>query len=258
MKTTLDVQTNAAIGERGLINIFTPDDSGPHPFVLIVHGGGWHTGNHTSMQWIAERMVSYGFGAVCCTYRLVDTAIYPAAYDDLIALMKWLRTHGASHGLDADRCALLGGSAGGHLVCLLGCRAPQDETIATIRAVVGYCPVADMRKQFESDPGNDIAVALNFMGGTPDEVPEAYTSSSPTDHVHSDVPPTMLIHGDEDQLVWLEPTVVFAEKLRTAGVETHLHIAKGYGHSMAVDRQAPRVELLFEDEVRAFLDETLR
>jgi acetyl esterase/lipase len=258
MQTHLDIQTNAPLGDRGLIDIYLPAGDGPHPFVLVVHGGGWRDGDRQAQQWVVGRLVPHGYAAVLCSYRVAREAAFPGAYDDLVYLLHWLREHGYEHRLDPDRAALLGGSAGGHLVTLLSTRATREQTnIINIRAVIAYCPVTDMRNQFEWDTPRGMTITVDFMGGKPDRLPDAYVACSPIDHIHAGVPPTFLAHGDQDDIVPVSPTLRYAEALEQAGVAVRLHIARGQPHIMIEDGEADPLKFLFESEALACLSEHL-
>lgn len=234
MKITRDVQTNPQLGERGLIDVFLPEDAtGPVPFVVGVHGGGWGGGDHRSYSWLPKRIVPQGWGLVNCTYRLANIAPYPAAYDDLVQLLKWLRRHGASLGLNADKAALLGGSAGGHLVSLLAGRLDfSNPSFIRVRAVASYCPVADLVGQYQWDQSRDKKMTANFIGGSPDEKPDAYREASPISHVHGNMPPMLLYHGDSDQVVPFDQSQKYAGALEEAGAAFTFKIGKGEPHTM--------------------------
>ena len=120
------VQTNAAIGEKGFIHIYGGDVAAPKPFVVGIHGGGWRNGEQLSYEWLWARVKPLGVALALPSYRLSPAFRFPSAYEDLLHAMAWLREKGAAHGLDAGRCALLGGSAGGHWVMLLATRARRE------------------------------------------------------------------------------------------------------------------------------------
>lgn len=258
------VQTNPAIGERGKIDVFLPDSQTtprPTPFVLAIHGGGWINGDRTSFHWVADRLLPHGFAVITCSYRTIHEACFPAAYDDLVTLLKWLRRHAVEHGLSSSRCALLGSSAGGHLVSLLATRATQEhrEEIIPIQGVVCYCPPIDPVLQHEWDLQRDSTMTARFMGGTPSQFPDAYRAASPQHHVHRAMPPMWLAHGDQDELVPMSQSQGFVERLASVGIEHSFHIAPGRGHTMLqVDKvDQTNYELLEEMQVVTFLKRCL-
>jgi len=139
--TYSDVQANPVIGEKGKINIFLPEVSGKHPFILGIHGGAWWTGDHYSYSHFWPRIMPTGLAFVTCSYRLAPANPYPAAYLDLVHVLKWLKTNGNRFHLDVDRCVLMG-----------GLRATREERdICGIKALVDYCGIMDLAAQVETD-----------------------------------------------------------------------------------------------------------
>jgi acetyl esterase/lipase len=262
MLTQTDIQTNPAIAHRGLINVYKPDDPGdkPLPFVLVVHGGGWRNGDHHSIQWLAPAVTGRGWGMVTCTYHLAQEAIFPAAYDDLLHVMAWLREHGPSLGLDPDKAFLLGGSAGGHLVSLLATRVDfNDPQYLHIRAVAAYCPVVDTRAQEAHDPSIDLRITRDFLGGSSQEIPAVFDASSPIKHIHANMPPMFLFHGTGDPTVPYRPTIDFAHAVAAAGVPVTLRIDPAVGHTMIEERsnaEAPAV-LRYAEEAWALFEKSM-
>lgn len=260
MQKILDVQTNEAIGERGLVNIFLPDGDGPFKFILGIHGGGWRNGDRNSYLNLLSRVLPKGYAIVNCSYRLRDVAKYPAPYEDLVHLLKWLKANGADYQLDTSSCVLLGGSAGGHLVALLDTKGTKEETdIVNIKGAVSYCPVLDMNIQYDFDIERESTLIAEFLGGKPDEKPELYKDASPISHIHEKMPPIWLAHGDADPCVSIENTRSFVEKLKKAGVYYEYTESPGDGHTMVkifppeVKVQDDNREMLFEESMLAFI-----
>jgi acetyl esterase/lipase len=251
-------QTNETLGERGKIDIHRPADAPRRgdPFVLAVHGGGWVRGDRTSFHWVADRLLPHGFTVITCSYRTSGEARFPAAYDDLVALLVWLRVHAGELGL--GRCALLGSSAGGHLVSLLATRATRERRgqIIELEGVVAYCGPMDMLAMHEWNQGNGSPITRDFMGD-PQQRPDAFRDASPIHHVHRDMPAMWLAHGDADQVVPIAQTQRFAQRLADAGVEHTFHTAVGRPHTMVHDDHGPFV-LLEEQRVLEFLRQCLR
>lgn len=248
----ISIQTNEAIGERGIIDIHLPAGAELVPFVLGIHGGGWRNGDRTSFHWVAQRLLPHGLPVVTCSYRYFPTACFPAAYDDLVALLRWLRRHAGEHGL-APRCALLGSSAGGHLAALLITRALREHRdLIDIAAAVIYCPPTDLELQHQTDAQKGGAMTSNFIGGSPDQQPQAYRAASPLHHVHAAMPPVWMAHGDVDPVVCIEHSRRFVQRLEQAGVPCTFHVAVGREHTMC-KADTPETVLLEEPSVVSFL-----
>lgn len=228
------IQTNPAIGERGFIDIFTPDTPGPHPFVLAIHGGGWAAGTRQSYHWIPKRLLKHGMAVVTCSYRLWMEAIFPAAYDDLVHLFQWLKVHAGEHNLQGDGCVILGGSAGGHLVCLLSTRGLQEnqQSFIPIKGVVSYCPVVNVCDQYDFDQTAGRTISKDFLGGTPSEQPQAYHDASPIHFVTASSPPLWIAHGDQDDVVPIAATLDYTKAFHKVGAKVTTHIEPGAKHTM--------------------------
>src|SRR5438270_12467934 len=103
------------------LDLFLPKSgAGPFPAVVYIHGGGWVNGKKNAFQRQAAYMATKGFVGACIEYRLSGEAIYPAALNDSKAAVRWLRVNAAKYRIDPDKIGAAGGSAGGHLVALLG------------------------------------------------------------------------------------------------------------------------------------------
>ncbi len=141
--------------------------------------------------------------------------------------------------MDRDHIAVWGGSAGGHLVALMGTLdTPQDETVSSrVQAVCDWYGPTDLL----SMPPNvlspkrtpeDLAKSngAKLLGGTVRDRPELAKQASAIYQVSQDDPPFLLMHGDQDPGVPLEQSQRFHQKLKDAGVSSKLHIVKGAGH----------------------------
>src|SRR5690242_8430477 len=85
------------------------------PAIVLVHGGGWQSGDKASLAGIATAFAQAGFSSFSVDYRLAPAAPYPAAVDDVAAVLRWLREPAQVQrfGIDPARLGLFGVSAGG-------------------------------------------------------------------------------------------------------------------------------------------------
>jgi len=88
------------------------------PLIIHIHGGGWSGGDKNGIPPIG--LVANGYALASVQYRLSGEAIFPAAIQDCKAAVRWLRANAKKYNLDPDHFGVWGGSAGGHLVALLG------------------------------------------------------------------------------------------------------------------------------------------
>lgn len=224
--------------ERGLVytpagwpvtlrgDLYLPAGAGPHPVVLVVHGGSWRSGSRTAIDAtrIARHLVRQGFAAFAVDYRLAPAHRYPAPLEDLAQAVAWLRARAATHGLAADAVAAWGYSAGGHLVAMLGTR---DNAALGLRAVVAGGLPADLTRWPVSPPVRD------FLGRHPGEDPALAAAASPVSHAGPGSAPFFLYHGARDRLVEPEQPRLLAQALAAHGVEVELDYLGGYGHVLA-------------------------
>ncbi len=202
--------------------------------VIVVHGGSWNGGMRSDFSqwncWLAEQ----GFTVFDIDYRLAPQPNYLTATGDVKCAVRWVKEHAAEFKISPERIALLGRSAGAHLALLAAyssddARIPATcackETSEDVRAVVSFYAPTDLSWAYDN-PANRLvidgpATLSRFLGGNPhesNEIGERFVLASPVAHVSSDTPPTLLIHGERDQLVRSENMNRLAEKLKEAGV----------------------------------------
>lgn len=228
-----DVVYRTVAGLSLALDIYLPDSPGPHPAILFVHGGAWHTGDKRRLAPLARFLAERRYVGFSVNYRLAPAHKFPAALEDLRCAVKWIRVHAADYGVDPDRIAAVGTSAGGHLVALLG-TAP--ETLAPcgnlgvssrVQAVVALFGPMDLLSA-AGTPAE--ATVESFLGASAREDPDLWREASPITWTSADDPPFLLIHGRDDRVVPYEESVRMADALRRAGAEAELLLIPGAGH----------------------------
>lgn len=207
-------------------DLYRPALPGPRPAVLLIHGGGWaEPERRHQMVSIAERLARRGYVVVNATYRLAPTHLHPAGLEDLRMALRWMRQSASSLGIDPQRIAAFGYSAGGHLAALLGgLEAPSDQQVQAV--VAGGAPT-DLAKW----PNGKLVV--QYLGGTLAAMPARYAEASPVQHVDARDPPVFLYHGGFDLLVPIDHAEDYKTALDQAGVPNELYIQRGLGHITA-------------------------
>ena len=216
-----DIVYHRAGGTILLADAWVPDGPGPHPAVLLVHGGGWSRGKREDMEGIAKRLVRRGFVVLNVSYRLAPDHRYPAALEDLRLALHWLKDHATELKADSGRVAAWGYSAGAHLAGLL---AYESDSSAGLKAVVLGGTPADLRRY----PEGRMVVA--FLGKTMKEDPELFGRASLDTHVGASSPPTYLYHARGDILVEPEQARILEAALRRAGVPVELDMVPWSSH----------------------------
>lgn len=189
------------------------------PCVVVVHGGGWDHGERTEFAQMSHWLARKGYAVAAIDYRLAPKATWPAPKEDVVAAVSYLRTHAGELQIDPERLVLLGRSAGGQIAeaaCVLG------DLPGVVGCIALYAP-ADMKFAFEyakkSDILNSDKLLRQYLGGTPTDMAESYTTASPYGMVNEKTPPTLLIHGTSDELVWVLQSQRYAEQLKLKGVK---------------------------------------
>ncbi|HWL52859.1 MAG TPA: alpha/beta hydrolase [Chthoniobacteraceae bacterium] len=257
------LHANPAIGERGDLHLYLPESPRPAPFVLGIHGGGWSRGDQSAYTFLWPKLRPLGIGLVLASYRLAPEHPFPAAYDDLLFTLRWLSEHGAEHQLDTGRCALFGGSAGGHLTMLLASRASaENQPRPTLRGIAQYCGIMDTAAQWAWDGECNSQMTRQFLTDSPEEAPERHRAASPLHHLHTGMPPVWMAHGSADPTVPFQPSLQVADRLRALGHDIIFHEARGLGHTLcdtAPDgKNLEPIEILFERDLLRFFHRTLK
>ena len=218
-----DIPYSRPGGRPLLMDAFIPAGPGPFPTVIMVHGGGWETGDKvTSLSPLFEPLARAGFAWFSIDYRLAPYVHIPDELEDLRAAIRYVRTHSAWFHIDPNRVAILGESSGGHLVAQV---ASEPCPGCEVQAVVSFYGVYDLPR-LARDPVWKEWVPHWF------EKPslEALLESSPISHVSSQLPPLLLIQGTEDSLYM--GTLEYAARLKEAHAHYKLILVEGAPHGM--------------------------
>jgi acetyl esterase len=197
------------------------------PAVIVVHGGGWRSGERGDFPswnaWLADE----GYVVFDIDYRLSPPPSWRDAPADVACAVGWVKKNAAHYGVDPERVALMGRSAGAQLALLTayeggraapapGCAA-SDAYDTGVAAVVAFYPPTDLSRLSSMGylPGMD-----GFVGGPLGTVPGRYLNLSPVSHVDPADPPTFLAYGGGDRIVPPGQSELLGRRLRKAGV-TH-------------------------------------
>jgi acetyl esterase/lipase len=179
---------NSANGPLHL-DIFGPEKSKKAPAVLIIHGGGWRTGDRSQHLPLAVELAKAGYMAITVEYRLSTIALYPAAINDIKEAVRWTRINANKYNIDRSKVAILGFSAGGELAAYIG--ATSDDPNLTgdvgklthstgVNAVIDIDGILSFThpESAEGDDSRSISAATYWFGYGKKERPELWTSAS--------------------------------------------------------------------------------
>ena len=236
--------------EAQRLDLYLPEKAAesPLPLIVCVHGGGWRGG---SKAWCPMmHMVGRGYAVASVEYRFSQKAIFPAQIQDCQAAIRWLRANSKKYNFDPDHIGVVGSSAGGHLVALLGTAGGKKafvpiggnaEQSDRVQAVCDYFGPTDfntvmqqaaddknIKNIFKFNTPNDpysclIGVSLGSDKAKGDAV-------SPVHYVSKDNPPILILHGTHDALVPYAQSTAFVAALKAKGVEALLQTLPGSGH----------------------------
>ena len=205
-------------------DLYLPAKTGPHPVVLMVHGGGWANRGREDMRGISRKLARHGYAVFNIGYRFAPAYTYPAQLHDMRQALEWIERNASSYGLDSSRINAWGYSSGAHLAALVAAFNADAATrtqltdLPPIRAVVAGGIPSDLRK-YSGSP-----IVMRFMGADRHEMPQRYAEASPAYHVSADDPPVFLYHGKLDFLVTKDQATDYFETLRAAGVDAELYL----------------------------------
>jgi acetyl esterase/lipase len=208
--------------------------------VIFMVSGGW-VSNYNPPQQTATRfkdLLDKGFTLIAVRHGSSPKYLIPEIVSDVRRAVRFIRHNAKQWGVDPNRLGVFGGSAGGHLALVLGTASDNGDPNAKedfmresdrVASVVAYFPPVDLRP---------LARGLNPQrtGGTLDRFPalnfekEKAPDYSPIVHVSPDDPPTLLIHGDKDNLVPVNNSKVIHEAFQKNNVKTQLIIIEGAEH----------------------------
>lgn len=266
VRVVADLAYAAPGGDTLRLDLALPAGDGPHPVVVLLHGGGWEKGGRGAMRREAQLLAARGLAAATVSYRLVRGRehAFPAAVRDAACAVRWLRANAAAHGLDRSRVAALGFSAGAHLASMLGVRAPatagSDGCLASggdasVLGVVAIAGPQDLRVR-GGYTRRQARLVTGFLGVFPGDAPGRAAEASPIAHVDAGDAPFLLLHGDRDPLVPLDHPRRMLAALHAAGVAATLVESPGARHrNWSVDAiDTPRAGCT----IARFLGERLR
>lgn len=246
-----DVEYGNVGGESLRLDASVPPGAGPFPMVILIHGGGWGSGDkRQDFNALSQQLTAAGFSGFSINYRLAPRHRWPAGFEDVQSAIRWVRAHAAEYQGDPRRIALVGYSAGGQLATLAAIRGGE------VQAVVGLAPAVDLVA--DSKRRGKVSVSLQNLLELPEALDEhalaKIATISPAGEVRKGLPPFLLVQGTADQSVRFEDTAAFAEKLRQAAVSCELITLDGAPHRMA---EWSKFDPTYTDRVVAWLKAVL-
>ncbi|MEO6568039.1 MAG: alpha/beta hydrolase [Opitutaceae bacterium] len=224
------------------------------PVLMLVHGGGWGGGTRDALAAHARYFAALGWTSINLSYRLTSLpgVTLLNAQEDVRAAFDWIRIHASQRGWDATRIVVLGESAGGQLACAMGV-LPPDAPRWQPHALVLINPVLDLTSLTWALNQPGLREAGPFNPAAADKHP-AY-AVSPLFHVTKNSPPTLLLHGRDDNVVPFAQAEAYAGRAKTVGAKLELVALEKTGHAFVLTEfGSPEVIRATLQRIAQFLD----
>ncbi len=255
----LRVERDIVFGTGGdmdlLLDVYRPPEGVTPKRMAIIHlfGGGFFVGNKNAGYIIndARALGQLGYTSVSANYRLQSEGLWPAQIHDTKAAIRWTRANADRIGVDADKIAVAGYSAGGMLALMAAGTNGMEQfegdggnagVSSDVQGCIGVYPLASARTArglFPEDMADEALAA-------------AMEAASPTSYISESFAPTIFVHGTADNTVPMSSSIDFFNQLHDLDVPTALTLIQGADHAFdnsaldAVDLMAESVDLFFD------------
>lgn len=198
-------------GMELMLDVFSTKNKNSAPCLIIIHGGGWRSGDRMHHHEMAKVLASRGYVVVTPSYRFSTHALYPAAVVDVKTAIRWTRANAKSLGIKAEKIALAGFSAGGQMAALIGSTNNEtlydkSETLKNISSKVASVIDIDGILAFihpesgEGDDSRNTSAATYWFGYNKTEKPELWNEASALYHVSALDPPILFINSSQERM----------------------------------------------------------
>lgn len=237
-----DIEYATTPEQRLLLDLYLPTDVKNPPLLVWIHGGAWRAGSKDHMP--LGELVQNGFAVASVEYRLSPVAIFPAQIHDIKAAIRFLRGSAEKYGYNANKIGILGSSAGGHLVALMGVTNGNaqlegdlgdfDDQSSDVQAIVDYFGPTNFLTILPQSTPHGLSVRVPalqlLLGDRPERTPELAKLASPVFHVDDNDPPLLLIHGDQDPQVPINQSHELHGKYKQHDLDVTFEVLHGAAH----------------------------
>jgi alpha-L-fucosidase 2 len=226
-----DIEYSRQAGIRLTLDAHVPEGPGPFPTAILVHGGGWVAGDKQQyITYIFQPLADAGFAWFSINYRLAPQFKFPADADDVESAIRFVKVNAAKYKVDPKRIALIGESAGGHLVSYVGARNRSDSRVAAVVSMYGVHDFVAAAVEWKPLP-HELLDLFGIPEVNADAAP-LLIKGSPVVYVSRNMPPFLLMHGSKDEDVPYEQSVEMCDKMKKAGAHCDLITIQGAPHGM--------------------------
>ena len=227
------------------------------PLIVVIHGGSWSRSSKEELPVFNSYLAHKNYAVAAINYRHAPKWQFPAQVDDVFRAIDFLKARAGELHLDPTRIILIGRSAGGQ-VALSAAYSGRDSAV---RGVIAFYPPTDLVFGYDHPSARwvlDSKKALQaYLGGTLAQEQARYVAASPINFVNEQTPPTVLIHGALDPVVWPVHSEMLAARLEEARVP-HFYLSLGWAtHGCDANLNGPSGQLS-RYVIERFLASTLR
>ncbi len=244
--------------KKHLLDVYVPPTGkSSYPIVVWIHGGAWMSNDKYAdmgyMKNTLREFIDKGYAVASIDYRWSTMAIFPAQIQDCNQALEFLFQNADKYKLDKNRMALIGFSAGGHLVNLVGLSnnnnvkdfyADGKKPHFKIKVVLDFYGPTDfltLNGHDIKDPRNPITLLL---GGMVADNEAKAKKASPITYIDKNDPPFLIVQGEKDQSVNPDQAILLSEKLKAAGVKNDLIIVPNAPHyGVMFDAESIRLKI---------------
>ncbi|EEF57145.1 alpha/beta hydrolase [Pedosphaera parvula] len=240
-----DVVYGRKFGTALTMDVFqpkTPNGAG----IIMVMSGGWVSGHEQINPAACQVFLRRGYTVFTVVHGCQPRFIIPEITQDMSRAVRFIKHNAAKYGVDPNKLGVTGGSAGGHLSLTLGTQGkpgttdakdPIDRESSTVQCVACFFPPTDFLNY--GKPGEDATGVGTLKNYKPAFGPQSDTEEgrkelgrqiSPIYYVTSNMPPTLIIHGNADTLVPIQQAEIFVKRAQECGAEAKLIVKEGAGH----------------------------
>jgi acetyl esterase/lipase len=195
-----------------------------NPAVIMIHGGGWRSGNKNQMQLLGQEIASKGYSCFAIEYQLSLEAKYPEGIYDVKNAIKFVKDNAKKFNVDPNKIAVLGCSSGGQMAALIGTtnkdaafedKSNKSKSSSQVQAIVDI----DGILAFKHPESKEGEMAGFWLGGSYEEKPENWKNASALSHTNKKTPPILFINssfdrfhaGRDDMIAILDQNKIYSE-----------------------------------------------
>lgn len=223
-----DVATNLPFDPKTTLklDVYTPSDANGAPVVVFLFGGRWQDGDKAEYEFVGQALASHGVVAVIPNYRKYPQVRFPTFVDDAARAVRWTHDEIAKYGGSPDRVFVMGHSSGAHMAAMLAVNEQHMKDVqgsrTWLKGMIGLAGPYDFLPITAPD--------LRDVFGPP----EKFVLSQPVYWVDGLNPPMLLLHGEDDEVVFVKNTRNLAQKVAAAGGQVETIVYPSMSHTWII------------------------